>query len=279
MTAVRVLRAGPLTTFQDLGRQGYAHLGVPPSGAVDPDALRLGNRLLGNPPGTAALEATLVGPRLRFDEAALVALTGAETRRGVNVTVSLEAGDELDVGSCLAGARAYVCVRGGFRAPAVLGSGSTDLLTGLGPPPLRDGDVLEIGSAPAEPPPSPSMPATPEAPTSPGFRLLLGPRDDRLTPDGVNALFATRWTVTSSANRVGVRLDGPPLARARDDELLSEGIVTGAVQLPPSGKPILLLTDHPTTGGYPVVGVVDERDLGRAGQLRPGDAVRFIRQA
>ncbi len=274
MSAVRVLRAGPLTTFQDLGRPGYAHLGVPPSGAVDPDALRLGNRLVGNPPGTAALEGTLVGPRLRFDGPATVALTGAETPHGPHVTIAVAAGDELDVGPCLAGARVYVCVRGGFCTPPLLGSRSTDLLTGLGPRPLRDGDVLEIGVAPAEPP---SDEAAAPAPVRSDLRLLLGPRDDWLSAAAAEALFESDWTVTSSANRVGIRLDGPALARARDDELLSEGIVTGAVQLPPSGRPIVLLNDHPTTGGYPVVGVVDGRDLGRAGQLRPGDAVRFSR--
>jgi biotin-dependent carboxylase-like uncharacterized protein len=275
VTEVDVLAAGLLTTLQDLGRPGLAHLGVPPSGAVDSPALELGNRLVGNPPGAAALEATLVGPRLRFHAPALVALTGAESAMGVNVTVRVGPGELLDVGPCRGGARVYVCVRGGFEVPAVLGSRSTDLLTGIGPPPLRDGDVLTIGPTPAEPPHVEIQPVAPPAvPTT--LRLLLGPRDEWLARGALDTLFAARWTVTNAANRIGVRLDGPKLEWARDDELPSEGLVTGALQVPPSGHPILLLNDHPTTGGYPAIAVVESRDLPRAGQLRPGDTVSFL---
>lgn len=275
MSTVEVLKAGPLTTFQDGGRPGYAHLGVPPSGAADAAAFRLANRMVGNPPGAAVLEATLVGPRLRFRDDALVALTGAETRHGPNRLLRLAAGAQLDVGPCLSGARAYVGVRGGFDVPPVLGSRSTDLLTGLGPPPLRDGDLLRLGPPPSTPP-DPDADAGIRRVASP-LRLVTGPRDDWITPDAVELLFSSTWTVTNAANRVGVRLVGPPLARARHDELLSEGIVTGAVQLPPAGELIILLNDHPTTGGYPVIAVLDERDLSSAGQLRPGDIVRFTR--
>jgi biotin-dependent carboxylase-like uncharacterized protein len=274
VSAVEVLAAGPLTTFQDLGRPGLAHLGVPPSGAVDPDARDLGNLLVGNPPGAAVLEATLVGPRLRFREGALVALTGAEVAHGANVTLRVGAGEVLDVGACRRGARVYVSVRGGFDVEVVLGSRSTDLFTGLGPLPLRDGDVLSIGPTPADTPAAPgARPLSPAAPVS--LRLLLGPRESWLTRAALETLFASAWTVTTSANRVGVRLDGPALERARGDELASEGLVTGALQVPPSGRPILLLNDHPTTGGYPVVGVVHSHDLPRAGQLRPGDTLSF----
>jgi biotin-dependent carboxylase-like uncharacterized protein len=267
MTDVEVLSAGPLTTFQDRGRPGLAHLGVPPSGAADRDAYELGNRLVGNAPGAVALETTLLGPRLRFRTAALVALTGAEI-----LTTAVDAGEVLDVGHCRTGARVYVCVRGGFVAPAVLGSCSTDLLTGLGPPPLHDGDLLAIGDAPPGEPdrrnPLPRM-------LTGDLRLLLGPRADWFAPAALETLATASWTVTPSANRVGVRLGGPELARARTDELLSEGVVTGALQVPPSGQPILLLNDHPTTGGYPVIGVVRSDDCSRAAQLRPGDTVRF----
>src|SRR5581483_6666354 len=145
VTAIEVLAAGPLTTFQDLGRPGLAHLGVPPAGAVDAHALELGNRLVGNPPGATALEATLVGPRLRFRVNALVALTGAEVRLGSNVVRHVHPDEVLDIGPCRSGSRVYVCVRGGFAVERVLGSSSTDLLTGLGPPPLRDGNVLALG--------------------------------------------------------------------------------------------------------------------------------------
>jgi len=270
VNAVEVLAAGPLTTFQDLGRPGLAHLGVPPSGAVDARALADGNRLVGNPAGATALEATLVGPRLRFRRDALVALAGAEGARSFLV----RAGEVLDVGACRPGARVYVCVAGGFVVQPVLGSTSTDLLTGLGPPPLRDGDVFAIGPAPAAASVQRAFTAT--APAGP-LRLLLGPRDDRLTQAGLETLFTSPWRVSTAADRVGVRLDGPRLETTRSDELPSEGLVTGALQVPPSGRPILLLNDHPTTGGYPVVGVVHSDDLPLAGQLRPGDVVSFRR--
>src|SRR5581483_8051940 len=218
---------------------------------------------------------TLVGPRLRFRVNALVALTGAEVRLGSNVVRHVHPDEVLDIGPCRSGSRVYVCVRGGFAVERVLGSSSTDLLTGLGPPPLRDGNVLALGPEPAA---APAARLAPPPPPSPGvLRLSLGPRDDRLTPAALELVFRSSWRVTPAANRVGVRLDGPRLALARDDELPSEGLVTGAIQVPPGGLPILLLNDHPTTGGYPVVAVVDSRDLPLAGQLRPGDTVSFRR--
>ena len=159
----------------------------------------------------------------------------------------------------------------GFEAPAVLGSSSTDLLTGLGPPPLRDGDLLTIGDqATVDPEPLEAEPRT----LTGELRLFLGPRDDWLTSAALDTLGKAQWKVTPAANRVGIRLDEPTLERAREGELLSEGLVTGALQVPPAG-PILLLNDHPTTGGYPVVAVVDSDDVSLAAQLRPGDTVSF----
>jgi biotin-dependent carboxylase-like uncharacterized protein len=270
MTQIEVVRPGLLTTVQDRGRPGFAHLGVPPSGAADASAFELGNRLLGNEPGAAALEATLAGPTLRFDGAATVALTGGKRlapRR-------FEGGEVLEVGRWAGGARTYVCVRGGIDVVPALGSRSTDLLTGLGPAPLREGDVLAVGPDP----PNPTCPGTVPGrvlPDEPVLRIGLGPRDDWFTPAAVEALCSAQWRVSSSSNRVGVRFDGPRLERARADELLSEGLVTGAVQVPPSGQPILLLPDHPTTGGYPVIAVVCADDLWLAGQLAPLMRVRF----
>jgi biotin-dependent carboxylase-like uncharacterized protein len=262
---IEVVSPGLLTTVQDLGRPGWAHIGVPPSGAVDRVALELGNRLVGNGPGAAALEATLIGPRLRFLAPVRVALTGS-----VEKPLVLEADGELDVGLLVGGARAYICVCGGIDVEPVLGSRSTDLLTGLGPPPLRAGDVLRIGG-------DVSAGEGPE-PVKRGdgpFRVVPGPRDDWFTGAALDALAGSEWRVTQASNRVGIRLEGPPLERVRTDELLSEGLVTGALQVPPNGQPILLLNDHPTTGGYPVIAVVATPDLPRAGQLRPGDSVRF----
>lgn len=270
MTRIEVVRPGLLTTVQDRGRPGLAHLGVPPSGAADAAAFDLGNRLVGNPPGAAALEATLEGPALRFDGPATVAVTGATALppRAVG------AGELLEVGRCVNGVRAYVCVRGGIDVEPVLGSRSTDLLTGLGPPPLQAGAILALGPAPAEEPRPGTVPGH-LLRDEPVLRVRLGPRDDWFTPAAVEALCSERWRVTPSSNRVGIRLEGPALERARTDELLSEGLVTGALQVPPSGQPILLLQDHPTTGGYPVIAVVCADDLPLAGQLAPSRFVRF----
>jgi biotin-dependent carboxylase-like uncharacterized protein len=267
---IEVLAAGPLTTVQDRGRPGWAHLGVPPSGAVDSNALALGNRLVGNDTGAAALEATLSGPRLRFRAAALVAVTGAETEAS-DRPLEVGAGEVLELGGFLNGVRAYVSVRGGIDVEPVLGSRSTDLLSGLGPPQLREGDVLPIGPEPATAPQLDLEPPPP-LPAEPILRLLPGPRDDWFAP---NALAGT-WRVSPSSNRVGVRLEGPQIERIRHEELLSEGVVTGALQVPPSGQPILLLNDHPTTGGYPVLGVVHSDDLPLVGQLRPGQRLSFV---
>lgn len=260
---IEVVDAGLLTTVQDGGRPGLAHLGVPPSGAVDRRSLELGNRMVGNAPDTPALEATVIGPRLRFDRPTQVALTGA-------CVPLLGEFEELDVGRAVDGARIYVCVRGGIDVEPVLGSCSTDLLTGLGPPPLRAGDVLRIGTAAATAGARSTLAARTRA-----LRVVPGPRDDWFAPGALELLCAAEWKVTPSSNRVGIRLDGPELPRARHDELRSEGLATGALQVPSHGRPILLLNDHPTTGGYPVIAVVYSDDLSDAGQLTPGDVVTF----
>ena len=188
--------------------------------------------------------------------------------------MQIGAGEELDVGPLADGARAYICMRGGIDVPPVLGSRSTDLLTGLGPPPLRAGDLLGLGPEPATPPVGF---VDDLARGEPLLRIEPGPRDDWFAPAALDALLGTAWRVSASSNRVGIRLEGPALERTRNEELLSEGVVTGALQVPPSGLPILLLNDHPTTGGYPVLAVVASDDLPVAGQLRPGDLVRFRR--
>jgi biotin-dependent carboxylase-like uncharacterized protein len=278
---IEILDPGPLTTIQDLGRPGWAHIGVPRSGAADPRALRLANRLLANPEDAPALETTLVGPRLRVHADAVVALTGApvDARAGgrpvpMNAPVYLRAGDVLEVGGATAGLRTYIAVRGGLAPDLTLGSASTDLLTGLGPPPLRSGVRLAVGPAPRE------FPAVDVAPipapaAEPVLRLVFGPRADWFTDEARHRLTGSAYAVSDTSNRVGLRLDGPTLDRRRPGELKSEGMVAGALQVPPSGAPILLLADHPTTGGYPVIAVIRRDDLPAAGQLRPGQPVRF----
>jgi biotin-dependent carboxylase-like uncharacterized protein len=278
---IEVLDAGPLTTVQDLGRPGWAHLGVPPSGAADASSLRLANRLLANPESAAGLETTLAGPRLRFHRDATVALTGAPVDATVdgravamNAPVRLRAGDVLEVGAASTGLRTYVAVRGGLDCELTLGSAATDLLTGLGPRPLRAGDRLGIGPAATAFPGVDVAPTAP-LPAEPVLDVVPGPRADWFTTSALRRLLGASYTVSDTSNRVGLRLLGPRLERSRDDELRSEGIVAGALQVPPSGAPILLLADHPTTGGYPVIAVVATAALPLAGQLRPGQRVRF----
>lgn len=281
---IEVLDPGGWTTIQDLGRPGLGHIGVPRSGAADRPALRLANRLVGSDEGAPALETTLRGPVLRFHAPALVALTGApvEARAGrralaMHATERLAAGDELHVGVARSGLRTYLAVRGGIQAEPVLGSASTDALTGLGPPALGAGDWLAIGRRLREWPAASVAPVR-ELAAEPVLRVVPGPRDDWFAPDAVETLCAARWEVLPASNRIGVRLRGPRLERCRDGELLSEPLVPGALQVPPGGGPIILLADHPTTGGYPVLAVVCSADLPRAGQLRPGDALRLRRQ-
>ncbi|WP_433372790.1 biotin-dependent carboxyltransferase family protein [Actinoplanes sp. CA-142083] len=365
---ITVMRAGPLTTVQDLGRPGYAHLGVPRSGALDMPALRRANALVGNSVEAAVLETTLMGCALRFEVAARVAVTGAfgvvrvdkqpvSTAAAFEVAFAVAAGAVLDVGRAQRGVRSYVAVAGGIDVEPVLGSRSTDTLSGLGPPRLVDGMTLPIGrefggsavrqgplggevadsaarpgtlggdfggpasrpgtlgrdfgvspvrqgpldgdfggspprhgplvrdfeaSAARHGPPPPGWVGPSEAGGSDSFSWLStgggelvlgvrgGPRDDWFV---TGELFGSPYTVTPLSDRVGCRLAGSALTRAQAGELPSEGVVLGAVQVPADGQPLIFLADHPTTGGYPVIGVVD--DVTPLAQARPGTTVRF----
>ena len=279
--SVTVLVPGPLCTVQDAGRPGLAALGVGRSGACDRAAYALASRLVGNPAGAAALEVTFGGLRLRADTDVVVATAGARCPgdRAYGGPVHLRAGEELVLGAPAAGLRTYVALRGGVDVPAVLGSRSTDLLAGLGPAPLPAGTRLPLGE------PVAAMPGVDLAPTAEpaagdvGVRVTDGPRASWFTPAAREALLGDRWTVTSESNRVGLRLDGTPLERHGPGELPSEGMVRGALQVPPSGLPVLFLADHPVTGGYPVVAYVDDRDVDRCAQLRPGQGLRLRRSA
>jgi biotin-dependent carboxylase-like uncharacterized protein len=276
-----VLAPGPLTTVQDRGRAGFAAVGVPRSGAADAAAAGLANRLVGNDDGAAVLEATAGGLRVRAERTVLVAVTGVPAPVTVDgraapfgAPLTLGAGAVLSLGVPLVGLRTYVAVRGGIDVPPVLGSRSTDTLSGLGPAPLSEGDRLPVGTLQGEEP-FVDVAAVRGPSSAPVLRVLPGPRRDWLDPAAWSALTTAEWTVTADSNRVGLRLAGPELTRARTDELPSEGLVTGAVQVPPDGAPVLFLADHPVTGGYPVLAVVTTADLGAAAQLRPGDSLRF----
>ncbi|QIK66794.1 biotin-dependent carboxyltransferase family protein [Nocardioides sp. HDW12B] len=293
--ALDVLDAGMLTTVQDAGRPGLAHLGVPRSGWLDAGSARLANRLVGNPdldgpdggPGEALLECLGGGLALRTRTALTVALTGAPVDLRVDSRpvayaepVTVAAGATIALGRPTSGVRSYLAVAGGVRVPTVLGSRSTDTLSGIGPAPLAAGDELPVGPAPGPPAAldTPGRVGT-SAPTATTTMLRVGPgpRADWFV-DGLDALLGgAPYTVAGEADRIGVRLEGPCLARSVTAELPSEGLVLGAVQVPADGQPLVFLRDHPTTGGYPVVAVVHRDDLDRVAQLRPGDAVRFRR--
>ncbi|MGW2648853.1 5-oxoprolinase subunit C family protein [Streptomyces sp. NPDC001393] len=276
-----VVRSGALTTVQDSGRRGHAHLGVPRSGALDAGAMTLANLLLGNAPGAAVLEATLTGCALRPDRAVTVVVGGAPCPVKVDgrpaawgVPVRVPAGAVLDVGAVTAGVRSYVAVAGGIAVEPVLGSRSTDLLSGLGPAPVRDGDVLPLGAAARQPVPPDSAP-WPAPPTELTLPLRLGPRADWFTPGALRTLTSATYRVSQRSNRIGLRTEGPELDRVSAGELPSEGMVLGAVQVPPDGRPVVFLHDHPTTGGYPVIGVVAEPALAAAAQAAAGTPIRF----
>ncbi|MFJ7269474.1 biotin-dependent carboxyltransferase family protein [Streptomyces sp. NPDC099050] len=294
MRGLEVVRAGALTTVQDLGRPGYAHLGVPRSGALDSGARGLANRLLGNPPGAAVLETTVDGVGLRaVGGAVTVAVTGAPCAVRVcgrpaawGAPVLLRAGAELEVGRAESGVRGYVAVRGGFAVEPVLGSRSTDLLSGLGPPVLAAGALLPVGAAGPDPVAGVDALAAPGPPSELVLPLRLGPRADWFTAESVTGrLLRATYRVSAASNRIGLRTEGPALVRARggagggelERELPSEGMVLGAVQVPPDGQPVVFLADHPVTGGYPVVGVVAGAALDAVAQVGPGCAVRFVR--
>ncbi|GAB3200044.1 biotin-dependent carboxyltransferase family protein [Geodermatophilus arenarius] len=274
-----VLSPGPLTTVQDRGRPGLGGIGVGRSGAADRAAAALANRLVGNDPAAAVLEVTLGGLVVRAGADLLVVTTGARCP-GSPVHAApglLRAGAALALGTPAAGLRTYLAVRGGIAVPPVLGSRSTDVLSGLGPAPLRAGDVLPAGDAAG---PLPGVDLAPVADPPAGevtVRLLPGPRADWLTGAALDALGSAAWTVTAQSNRVGLRLAGPRLDRAVGGELASEGLVRGAVQVPPSGQPVLFLADAPVTGGYPVAGYVADGDVDRCAQLRPGQSLRLRR--
>jgi biotin-dependent carboxylase-like uncharacterized protein len=275
---IEIVNQGIGTTYQDLGRPGLSHLGVGRSGAADRPSHGLANRLVGNEESAATIE-TCGGLSVRLHHPAVVAVTGAQgvidvrhgPAMGVNGVEHLPAGAEFTVRPPGEGMRYYVAVRGGFDVAAVLGSRSFDTLAGLGPR-LQAGDHVAIG-------PDPRTPIT----TDLGFRLpsttlihlTEGPRRDWFTHEAWDILITKPFTVSPSGNRVGARLSGPLLERVAVRELLSEGLVEGAIQVPPDGQPIVMLADHPVTGGYPVIAVVEPYHVPWVVQARPGTVLRF----
>jgi biotin-dependent carboxylase-like uncharacterized protein len=269
LSSIRVLAPGFQTSVQDLGRFGYAHLGVAASGAADALALRAGNLLVGNPENQAALEMTLVGGTFEFETATVVALTGSDFDAGLPLwrAVEVAAGTVLRCGASRSGARGYLAVRGGIAAPKVLGSASAHLMTGVGGRALGKGDVLPIGSAAVrEARKQGVLPPTAEGP----LRVTAGPQAAWFGDE----LYRGPYGVLEESNRMGLRLRGAAIASPAG-HMLTEGVALGAVQVPPDGQPIVLFVEHQTTGGYPKPANVISADLWRVGQLRPRDEVRF----
>jgi antagonist of KipI len=303
--ALRFLRAGVLTTVQDLGRQGYQRYGVPVSGAMDTYSLRVANAVVGNAADDAGLELTLEGPAIEFDAPALIAISGADLgpHAGDNPVpmlrpVWMAAGSRLEFAAARAGSRAYLAVAGGIDLPAVLGSRSTYLRAALGGiegRALRRGDTLAAGevSSPRYPKlkalalqsktgfaaPHWAASVHPErlARSPQVLRFVPGRHWETLPPESRTRFMGSEYRISPDSDRMGYRLQGASLGQPNSADLLSEGVAFGTIQLPPDGNPIVLMADRQVTGGYPRIGDVASVDLGLAAQLKPGDRVRFER--
>jgi KipI family sensor histidine kinase inhibitor len=293
--SITVLESGPHSTVQDRGRIGWAHVGVPRAGALDAASAHWANRLVGNPPDAAVLEVAFGGLRAVLGPARRVAVTGARA----DVTVDglparqdtglyLPRGAEMVIGRVRAGVRVYVAVEGGIATAPVLGSQATDTLSGLGPRSLEDGDIVPLGPPGSGPPrltvgPAPAAGGAarhwyPAPDDLIEVQALIGPRSDRISSIGLERLAAAEFVVNPTSDRTGIRLDGPAVERANPSEVPSQGMVPGAIQIPPDGKPIVLMRNHPSTGGYPVAAVVGEAGVDRLAQAAPGVRVRFRMQ-
>lgn len=287
MASLRVITPGMLTTIQDRGRWGWQGRGVPVAGPMDPYSHRLANMLVGNEADAAALEVTLVGPEVEFDDERIAAVTGADFEvtvdsraMPVDAPFAVGAGSILRFGNHRRGARAYLAVAGGIAVPPVLDSRSTHVpsaMGGLGGRALRGGDRLPLGKWGRE--------SFRVAPSAPFFllpdgratvRILPGPQLDRFASDALDVLQSAPFVVGAASNRMGFRLQGPALRHAGDAEMLSDATPLGALQVPAAGQPILLMADRQTTGGYPSIATVISADIGLAGQLAPGDSISFV---
>lgn len=293
MASVTIVRPGMLTTVQDLGRWGLQGSGVPVAGPMDPYSHRLANRLVGNDDGAGALEVTLIGPELTADSDITCAVAGAAFALSVDhrpvpmhEPFTLPAGARLRFGARSAGARATLAVAGGFDVEAPFGSRSTSLISRIGPfggRSLEAGDVLPIGHSRrphrwGRPPAAAARQAAAPLPMPRGgarLRVIRGPDEALFTAAAYEALFESRFVVTAASNRMGYRLDGPPLEHRGRADILSDATPLGTVQVPASGQPILLMADRQTTGGYARIATVITADVPLAGQLAPGDWIEF----
>jgi antagonist of KipI len=282
---IRILEPGPQSTVQDLGRTGQMRYGIPPSGPIDRFAFVVANRLVGNADAAAALECTLIGPRLEVDAPGAVAVTGADMPVTVNgaeaprwATIALKAGDVVKLGPARTGVRSYIAFSGGLDVPLVLGSRSTYVrgrLGGLDGRALRKGDTLRVLPFEVVRPRRVERRAVPEYTGEHAIRMVLGPQADRFTDAGIRALLGGTYEVLPQSDRMGARLSGPRIEHARGHDIISDGIALGSIQVPGDGQPIVLLVDRQSTGGYTKVATVCSCDVGRIGQARPGQSLRF----
>lgn len=287
--SIEVLHPGLLTTVQDLGRTGYQRFGVSVSGAVDPRSAAVANILAGNPDGEAVLECTVLGPQLRFDAPAVIAVTGADlgpALDGVPVenyrALRVQAGQTLRFTGPKCGCRAYLAVSGGLDVPEVMGSRSTYMKAKIGGwhgRKLEKGDVLPLRAPGTEPKALENRALAPEfrGRSEYTLRVVMGPQDDAFTPGGVSAFLSGVYTVTPEFDRMGCRMEGPEIEHVGSADILSDGIAFGAVQVPDSGQPIVMLADRQNTGGYTKIANVISADFRILGQLKSGDRVRFER--
>jgi antagonist of KipI len=288
MSRLLVHEAGPLTMVQDLGRPGYLRVGIPASGPTDPEAFILANRLVGNPAGAAGLECTLIGPRLEFSDERWVGVTGAEMPVGLNgaeaprwVSFRVKAGDTLKLGPARSGVRAYVAVSGGIDTPPALGSRATyvrGILGGFHGRALRKGDALPLGGSNGARSEIRVRPGRiPDYTAEPEVRVVLGPQDDRFTEAGIAAFLEGPYEMLPQSDRMGARLRGPRIEHRSGHDIISDGIALGGIQVIGDGQPIILLVDRQSTGGYTKIGTVCTFDIGRVGQVKPGQRLRFRR--
>jgi 5-oxoprolinase (ATP-hydrolysing) subunit C len=282
VSALVVAAAGPFSTLQDAGRWGHLRNGVTPAGAMDPIALAAANLLVGNDPSEAAIEFTLVGDTFELDaDEARLAIAGeaAITLSGVAVapwrSFTMRRGERLQIGALKRGARGYVAVAGGFATPLQLGSRSTHVRSGLGGGVLKAGDRLALARTASasgndvalDPADLPYLVGT--------IRVVLGPQDDRFTAAGIATFLSGEYTITAEADRMGYRLDGPEIEHRDGFNTISDAILTGSIQIPGTRKPIVLMADRQTTGGYPKIATTTTASLPTLAQMKPGDRLRF----
>jgi antagonist of KipI len=287
MNAVRVVKAGMLTTIQDRGRWGLQSRGVPVAGPMDPVSHRLANLLVGNDADAATLEVTLLGPQLDFEDERVIAVTGAEFEIFVDSKAMpmdapfvVSAESQLRFGARRRGARAYIGIAGGIVVPSTLGSRSTHLISGMGGidgRPLRAGDRLPLGDAGRLRGPAPALAnaivTLPQG--SAVIRVVAGPQRDYFSDDALDVLQSAPYTIAQNSDRMGFRLAGPKLSHSRGADIISDATPLGVLQVPASGQPILLMADRQTAGGYPKIATVISADISTAGQLGPGDTIMF----